>query len=143
MPEIQATMEKAISIYQTGDKAGALQAFSDGFLLPDYGEVLTRALGSQAFDQAVANVDTMFQVEFPAVQAWDISAEDAARIKQPGLLVLGGITLPVFRQIHKKIRELLPEAESFELPNADHLLMVRNSPDLANALGDFFTRYPI
>jgi hypothetical protein len=37
----------------------------------------------------------------------------------------------------------LPQTETHELANSDHLMPVRNSRDLAQALAGFFRRHPL
>lgn len=142
-PEVQAAMQKAMPQYQAGNKAGALDAFMRGFLLPDYGEAVSRAFGPQAFEQALSAIDTLFQVEFPALQRWSFTREDAARIRQPVLLILGGASFQYWRQIHEEMQKLLPQAASFVLADSDHLLMVRKPGEMAEALAGYFGRHPL
>jgi pimeloyl-ACP methyl ester carboxylesterase len=143
VPEVGAAVENALAAYRAGNKAGALDAFMRGFVRPDYGDVIGKALGPQAFEGALASLDTLFQVEFPALQDWSFTPADAARIRQPVLLVLGGASLPYWRQIDEQMRAWLPQAESFVLPGADHLLMVREPRLMAGALAGFLGRHPL
>ena len=96
-----------------------------------------------AFDQAVADADTFFGHELPAVQQWAFTQEDASRINQPALVVLGDRTDPIFRERRELLLAWLPNAEPFELPGATHLLHLENPRGMAEALAAFFARHPL
>jgi hypothetical protein len=68
---------EAIGRYQAGDKAGAIDAWMRGVCGPDYRAVLDRAIPG-AVEQAVADADTFFAQELPAVRDWPITEQEAA-----------------------------------------------------------------
>jgi pimeloyl-ACP methyl ester carboxylesterase len=112
---------------------------------PDYRAVLERVLPG-AFEQAVADADTFFDQELPAVRGWPFGQEDARRVTQPALLVLGARSrevTPVFDQRHELLLAWLPDAEPFVLPDATHLLHVQNPRGTAEGLAAFFARHPL
>jgi hypothetical protein len=47
-----------------------------------------------AFEQAVADAGAFFTQEMPALQQWPFTEEDARRIQQPALAVLGTASPP-------------------------------------------------
>src|SRR5215216_1044418 len=96
-----------------------------------------------AGDKAGASADTFFGHELPAGQQWAFTQEDASRITQPALLVLGERTDPIFRERRELLLAWLPNAEPFELPGATHLLYLENPCGMAEALAAFFTRHPL
>jgi pimeloyl-ACP methyl ester carboxylesterase len=121
------------------------QARSNEFLRvvcgKDYRGVLDAQLPG-ACDQAAADADAFFTGEFPAVAQWQFTKEDAARITQPVLSVLGGSTraaigLPVYTEIHERVLDWFPNAKPFVLPGAAHLLQVENPHDMAEGLAAF------
>jgi pimeloyl-ACP methyl ester carboxylesterase len=137
------TVGKAFGLYGAGDKAGAIDTWSRGAFGDEYRGVLDR-VSPGAFEQAVADADALFQVEAPALQQWSFTREDAERIKQPVLSVYHED--PVwsgFRETHELLVEWLPQAETFVLPNATHLLQVMNPRGMAEALADFFAGHPL
>ncbi len=85
---IRTVVDPALERYRAGDRAGAIDSWMRGTCGPDYRAVLDRALPG-AVDQAVADADTFFGQELPAVMLWAFGPEQAARITQPALLVLG------------------------------------------------------
>jgi pimeloyl-ACP methyl ester carboxylesterase len=132
----------ALERYHAGDKPGAVDTWMRGLCGPDYRAALERALPG-AVDQAIADADTFFEQELPAVMQWSFGREDAARITQPALAVLGENSHPVFRERHDLLLAWLPSAEPFVLPGATHLLQVEQPGAMAEALVVFFSRHPL
>ena len=84
------------SSYDPGDKAGAVDAFLTAVVGAEYRQVIAQFLPPGALELAVADLDTFFQVELPALQQWRFTTEDATRIRQPVLTVVGTETAPIF-----------------------------------------------
>lgn len=139
---VSSAVRPALERYGAGDKAGAVDTWMRGVGGSDYRAALDRAL-PDAFDQAVASADTFFGHELPAVQQWAFTQEDASRITQPALVVLGDRTDPIFRERRELLLAWLPNAEPFELAGATHLLYVENPRGMAEALAAFFVRHPL
>jgi pimeloyl-ACP methyl ester carboxylesterase len=97
-------------------------------------------------DQAALDADAFFTGEFPAIAEWQFTEADAARIKQPVLSVVGANTdasigLPVYTEIHERVLDWFPNARSFVLPKAAHLLQVENPQGMAEGLAAFLANY--
>jgi pimeloyl-ACP methyl ester carboxylesterase len=138
-------VERAVQLHREGDNAGAIDTFLRAICGPDYREVLDRSLPG-AFDQHVADADTFFEVELPAMRQWLFTKEDARRIVQPALAVIGAKSLelsPVWGERQELLLSWLPHVEPFVLPDATHLLQVQNPRGMAEALAAFFKRHPI
>jgi pimeloyl-ACP methyl ester carboxylesterase len=141
----RAFVATALQLYRTGDRAGAIDTFLGGTCGPTYRALLDRVLPG-AFDQAVADADTFFGQELPALQQWSFSKEDASRISQPVLAVVGAKSLelsPIWRERQELLLAWLPKAEPFVLPSATHLLHVENPRGMAEALSTFFARHSL
>src|SRR5579884_512793 len=126
---VQQVVESAAGSYGAGDRTASLDTFCRGVFGAGYRPVLDRALPPGAWDQAVADLDTVFQVELPALQQWQFTREDAARIEQPALSVLSaqsGSGTAIFPEAHHMMLEWLPNVEEYILPNATHLLQMMN-----------------
>jgi pimeloyl-ACP methyl ester carboxylesterase len=107
--------------------------------------VLDRELPG-AFDQHAADAGTFFEQEFPALQQWSFEREDAARVTQPVLAVVGALSLeqsPIWGERQQLLLDWLPNVEPFVLPHATHLLEVENPRGLAEGLSDFFARHSL
>jgi pimeloyl-ACP methyl ester carboxylesterase len=107
--------------------------------------MLDRALPG-AFDQHVADAETFFTGELPALRHWSFTREDAGRIIQPVLAVIGAKSLeqdPVWGERQLLLLSWLPNVEPCVVPDAMHLLQVQNPRATAEGLASFFARHPI
>jgi pimeloyl-ACP methyl ester carboxylesterase len=136
-PQIGEMLGGIVEIYETGDKATAVDSFLQAVCGKDY----RSAVDDAGFEQAVADADTFFAVELPALEEWTFTQEEAARISQPVLAVLGAdsnAVLPGFGEGHQLLLEWFPQAKPFVLPRATHLLQVQNPGGMARGLAAFF-----
>ena len=132
----------ALQRYRTGDKAAAVDIFFRGVFGPDYRAALDHGLPG-AFEQAVADADEFFTQEIPAIQQWPFTEDDAHRIQQPVLLVLGTASPAMFAERQKLLLHWLPDAEPLDLPGLTHLLHAQDPAAVAGGLAGFFARHPI
>ena len=135
-------VDASIGRYRAGDKAAAVGTFLAGVFGPDYKVPLEEGLPG-AFERSVAEADAFFGQELPALQQWSFTREDAIRITQPALAVLGENTAPTFRERRELLLSWLPNVELLDLPAATHLLHVQNPDGMAEALVEFFARHPV
>jgi pimeloyl-ACP methyl ester carboxylesterase len=138
-PEFQEAVGSALSMYQAGDRAGAVDAFIAFVLDPDYRPMLDKNMPG-AFDQAVADSGTPFSVELDALLSWSLTVEDAGRIRQPVLSVVGEESDPMFGEGHKLIQQWMPHAEELRVPQANHALQYMNPRAVAEGLAGFVER---
>lgn len=144
-PQFAEAMGPVVQMYEAGDKREAVDDFLQRVMGPEYRGVLHRVL-PRAFEQAVADADTYFQIELPALGQWSFTQEDAGRITQPVLAVLGeeSHTLsPIPVEIHELVQTWFPQAETFVLEGATHMLPINNPQGMAAGLAGFLVRYPI
>jgi pimeloyl-ACP methyl ester carboxylesterase len=142
MEFVRSVVQPALQRYRTGDKAGAIDTFMQGVCGPDYRTALEQAVPG-AFEQAVADAETFFGQELPAVQQWSFGPEEASRIAQPVLAVGGEKSRPIFRERRELLLAWLPNVEPFILPEVTHLLHVQNPHGMATGLVTFFARHPL
>jgi pimeloyl-ACP methyl ester carboxylesterase len=132
---------KIIPLYESGDKAGAVDAFAQEVVGANYRARFDQTLPPGYFERWVAAADTLFQSDNPTLQTWQFTQEDAARITQPVLNVVGAETTPYFREVYETIQAWLPQAENFVLPNATHAMLQTNPKGIAERLASFFARH--
>jgi hypothetical protein len=72
-----------------------------------------------------------------------LTREDASRITQPTLAILGANTAPTFPERLQLLISWLSNVEPFELPDATHLLHLQNPRGMADALDSFYARHPL
>jgi pimeloyl-ACP methyl ester carboxylesterase len=98
------------------------------------------ALPAGAFDRAVSDIDTFFQVELGAMQLWNITTEGLKDIRHPVLSMRGSDTLPVFFEVADLLQRWIPEIDTVSIPCASHDLPGRNPAAVATGLVEFFTK---
>ena len=141
----QSVMAPIAEKYRAGDTPGAVDGFMRMVSGAEYRAAFDRALPGE-FARGLADADTFFQQELPAVAQWRLAREDAGRIKQPALAVIGEHSLqvsPIWEARQQQLLSWLPNAEGFVLPGATHLLHLQNPRGIAVALASFFARHPI
>ncbi|HSC90208.1 MAG TPA: alpha/beta hydrolase [Gaiellaceae bacterium] len=139
---VRTFVEPAIARYRAGDAEGAVDTFLRGVFGPGYRPSLEQGLPG-AFERCVAEAEAFFGHELPALQQWSFTEEDASRVTQPVLAVLGENTEPTFPERRELLLSWLPNVEPFDLPAATHLLHVQNADGTAEALAAFFARHPL
>jgi pimeloyl-ACP methyl ester carboxylesterase len=128
-------------------EAGAATAVDEGIQArwPEYREHLP-ALLPGAFEQAVADAATTYELDTPGMLDWHFGEAEARRLAQPVLSVLGEKSealWPRFGETHRALLAWLPQAEPYVLPRSHHFLELENPGDLAAGLAAFFARHPM
>ncbi len=139
---VVAALQPVFAAYRAGDRATAVDRFLQTVCGEGYRAALDRALPG-AFADAVAHADHFFQAEMPAVQQFSFGPDEARRVHQPVLNVVGESTAPRFVEGAELVQSWFPGAERFTRPGATHLLMVEAPAGMAAGLTDFFARHPI
>jgi pimeloyl-ACP methyl ester carboxylesterase len=142
-PAFGEAMAPIGDLYASGDKSGAADAFLRAVNGDDYRQVIDDRLPAGAFDLAVADLDTFFQVEMPALQEWQFTADDAKRITMPVVSVIGSESAPVFTESHDLVMRWIPQTEELRIPEASHGLQMMNPGAVAKGLSRFFARQAV
>ena len=136
-------MARILEMYGAGDKEGAVRAFLQLVGRSNSDEIIDGAVPG-GMDQAIADADTFFQLELPALQEWSsFSGDEAQSIDAPVLFVLGQDSSPVFHEGCDLVRSWLPQTEVAIIPDTCHLLQMENPAAVGEALTDFFSRHPM
>ena len=123
-PPFAAAVGPAVELYQAGDTEGATDAFLRVAIGPAYRGFLDR-LFPGAYAQMVADADTFFAAELAMLRPGQFTREDARRITQPVLAVLGSESARDWAgwpEVHARVQAWLPQAEPFVLAGANHAL---------------------
>ncbi len=142
-PAFSEAIAPLAAAYSAGDQVAALDGFLQAVSGPDYRANTDKTLPPGWFDLALADFDTFFPVELPALGAWDFSRDDAKQINVPTLSVLGAESDPSFSEVVAVIQEMWPGTETYVLPGATHALQMMNPGDMATALAAFLGRHPM
>ena len=127
-------------IYDSGDKTTAMDLVLAGAYGQDYRRFSDVALPAGAFDRAVSDIDTYFQVELGAMQHWNITTKGLKDIRHPVLSMRGSDTLPVFFEGADLLQQWIPKIDTVSIPRATHDLPGRNPAAVATGLVKFFTK---
>jgi pimeloyl-ACP methyl ester carboxylesterase len=136
-------MKKVNEIFETGDRRGALMAFLETRAGGAFREVLDWLTETGEFDQAVRDADTFLQVEMPAAYAWSFTPEDAKRIQQPVLSVLGVQSPERAQKVHQIVKQWIPQTQEVYLENAEHALPLMDPPGIAKTLAEWLSKHPM
>lgn len=127
--------------YQAGDKRRAIEMFV-GALNPEWQASLERNMPPGAAEQAVADSDTTFGVDFGVMVGYPLSEADGARIRCPVALVQGARTLPIFGEALEATRRRLPGATVLTV-QATHLMHIDDPRAVAEAVAPFLAANPL
>ena len=135
----------AFEAYASGDHATALAIFMS--VVSGLEWTRCRALLEEsapgAVAQAIADADTFFGIELPAVTDWTFGAEQAAAIHHPVLSILGSETQPLWVEVAEFLRSALPHVDECTIDGAGHLLHVQRPEPVARGMAEFLDQYPI
>jgi pimeloyl-ACP methyl ester carboxylesterase len=131
----------AVETLMSGDSKTAFEVCFEAV----YGNDRFRAemgpfLPDDAFDLAEEALGYGFMFESSVQSAFTLSPEEAARIRQPLLILQGEQTEPVFVITNEFLESLVPHAEKRVVPGANHICQVLNPAGTASALASFFAR---
>jgi pimeloyl-ACP methyl ester carboxylesterase len=141
--QFMAGMTEVQRVYETGDKRAALETFLETRAGEAFRGVLDWLLRTGEFEQAVADADTFLQVEMPAAYRWTFTPQDAERINQPVLSILGAHSPERAKRVDQVLKRWVPQTETLVLPNADHALPLMDPPGIAAAIAEWLARHPI
>jgi pimeloyl-ACP methyl ester carboxylesterase len=135
----------AFEAYRGGDPSAALAMFLSAVSGLDW--PACRALLEEcvpgAVAQAVADADTFFGVELPALTEWEFGPRQAAAIDQPVLSVLGSETAPLWVEVASFLRSSLQRVEELTVDGVGHLLHIQRPEPVARGIAEFLDRHAI
>lgn len=141
-PQIMEIFDSLGQLYQAGDKAGVVHNWLMLQSVPSYRAAFDKVLPAGWYDRAVADMDTMFQVELPALGTWKFGSDEAKQIRLPILSVLGEDHPMTFaKEVDELLHTWFLHMETVVVPNAVHWPQLTNPQALAQGLADFMSRH--
>lgn len=144
-PTAGAFFEKAgpaVAAYGSGDRDGAMSKFLSLVCSLDWKtcqKVIEQYIpGGVA--RAMSQADDFFGSYLPAINAWEFGRDQAARISQPVLSVVGADTDRWFLDGHEVLHTWFPHVEDCRIEGAAHLLHLQRPGPVAQGLAAFFAR---
>jgi pimeloyl-ACP methyl ester carboxylesterase len=140
--EFRAANERLVETRRSLGPEAALDEFLSRVIGPRWGtDVEDHLPGATA--QMQRDATTFFDVDLPALLAWQFGQEYAHRINCPVLYIGGTESGPWFAQVHELVLDWLPLADDVLIGGADHSLMLTHSQEVAAAFASFISRNPI
>ena len=137
-PDGPSPFAKLEALYNSGDKQGAMSAFSQASYGAEWRTLASRVPGGPA--QGEKDVDTVFQSEAPAMTKWRFGAEEGARITQPIIYLTGGGRHGASRE---RLQMWIKGMEQFVIPNTTHAMLMEDPKAVAEAIAAFIKRHPL
>jgi pimeloyl-ACP methyl ester carboxylesterase len=133
----------ALEKYAAGDHEEALEIFMSAVSGLDWKtcQALIEERIPGAVAAALADVDTFFGIELPALTRWAFDASSAAAVSQPVLSVLGTETQPLWVEIAELLRSHLPWVEECRIEGVGHLLHIQRPEPVARGIAEFLARH--
>jgi pimeloyl-ACP methyl ester carboxylesterase len=148
VPSAGAFFEKAgpaLAAYGAGERESAMAQFLSMVCGLDWqscqAAIEKHVPGGVA--QAMQDVDTFFGGYLPALNAWQFGRNEAARISQPVLSVLGTRTERLFMDGHDLLHAWFPQAEDLIVEGVGHLLHMQRPEPVVQGVAAFLGRHPI
>lgn len=140
--EFRAANERLFAARHTRGLEAALEEFLTLIIGPDWRTDMERHVPGSA-EQTSRDARTFFDVDLPALLAWQFSAQDAHRIKSPVLQVSGTDSGPWFAEVRRLILDWFPDIEDVVVNGADHSLAITHADQVAAAIIPFLRRHPM
>jgi pimeloyl-ACP methyl ester carboxylesterase len=150
---VQANTEaylRALEIYQSGDKLGAAQRYMADVCGPYFLSAVEMTGPLDVWRRVEESVDTVFQVDFPAITNWGFRMSEADKFgPKPAMPVLAAMGLdseaamPGFRETQRFLMSWLPQAERLGIMNATHGLQSMNPVAVAQGAHAFLQKHPM
>ncbi len=139
-PQAAQALSKVGALYQSGDKAGAVDYFMRGTAGQEYRKLLDEALPVGWFEQAVKDLDTFFQIEFPSIRSWRFEAKDS--VTKPILSIYGtekrwDNTVDSGAEFDQLLHSWFPQTKSLPIRGAYHWPHVTHTMELAKELANY------
>ena len=136
----------ALGAFAAGDVATAFDTFMRGVCGDGQRAVIEARLGPRGYERAVREAAFFFRDEIPALLESRFGAAEAARVRQPILIVEGGESArlgPLSGQITALATTLLPHAEVATIAGVNHQMPLQDPDAVGRAIAAFARRHPL
>jgi pimeloyl-ACP methyl ester carboxylesterase len=137
-----AANRELMELHSTEGTRVALNDFLTRLMGPQWRDDLESLLPG-AVRQVERDAATFFATDLPALLEWDFDAEAARRLDMPTLYVGGTESGPWFDAVHMLMSDWLSPSQDVAIAGADHNLAVTHPEQVARALTNFISRYPL
>lgn len=138
---LMESITAAYALFAKGDKRGALRTFGDALTPGTFDEMAARS--PEMTEQAVADAQTFFEVEMPALQQWQYGSADLTKMRIPALVVLGQLTPSALRPGHYALMKDIAGAQELVVRGASHELQMQQPRAVAEGVAAFLAQHPL
>lgn len=146
-----SAFNRAMELYQSGDKLGAAQRYMEDVCGPSFFSAVQMTQPLDVWRRVEECVDTAFTVDFPAIGSWKFQMSDADNLvkQKPTMPILAMMGLdsesamPGFREVQRFLMTWLPQAERCGIANATHGMQSMNPLAVAEGVYAFLKKYPM
>jgi pimeloyl-ACP methyl ester carboxylesterase len=131
-----------LAAYRSGDAVKAVDLFLNMVGGPDWRTEIAKTVPGGP-EQAEKDASTFFEVEFPALQEWVFDSDQASRISEPVLSVIGSESGPLFEANKQNFQSLIPHTEEVMVSGVNHLMQMQDSKAVAAPIAEFLSRHPL
>lgn len=143
LPGVTMNLEQfnaAITQYESGDTEGAVDTFATWVIGKEWQNELEK-VNPGGSKQAKRDGKNFFEVEVPALNQWQFGAEEAAKISQPVLYIMGSLSLPEMTACKPFLQSWIPQLEDHTVNNVNHALHTQAPEEIANTISEFIQRH--
>lgn len=133
----EAAMMPIVEAYQSGQRQVALDRLMNLLDGETYRERLSTGMPDGWFERSAAALDVYFRSELPAASLWRLDEGRASLLIQPTLIVTGAESPPVFHDVARDARMLLPHVGMAVIPGASHNVIAGNTRKVARTIAGF------
>jgi pimeloyl-ACP methyl ester carboxylesterase len=128
-------------LFEAGDTEGAVNTFFEA-IAPGFRTRFDETLPAGWYERWIADCErVVFPHDVPALEAWQYTADDAARITAPVLNVTAARTASFFTDVHETVQSWIPHAQRAVVPDATHAMLEEQPKASAQLLAGFFARH--
>jgi pimeloyl-ACP methyl ester carboxylesterase len=137
--QIVEEFDPLIRLYDKERKNEAIDIFMKNAIGPNYKEMISKVLPSDAFELAVKDAKTFFHEEIPFMKTWTFTNNQAKKLLNKKILHIRGEKKS--RKINKDREELLnywlPQTITTSIPNAPPMIQITNSKQVIHIINKF------
>ena len=141
--EFREAASAAAPLFEAGDTEGALNTLFET-IAPGFRTRFDKTLPAGWYERWIADCErVIFPHDMPELQAWQYTADNAAKITAPVLNVTGARTASFFTDIHETVQEWIPHSKRAVVPDATDAMLEEQPKASAELLAGFFARHPM
>lgn len=130
--------DQLVATYESGDRLGAIETFSQMSYGADWRELAARVPGGP--EQVIRDVDTVFQSEAQAMMGWVFTAAEGGQVSQPLMYVTGGTAHGA--SLGPLQSWIEPVIDVTVVPDVGHAMLMQDPEGVAKAMAPFLMRHP-